>query len=125
MQSAGNASQPNRAVPCTATGSAIDSSGRDRTDALPTSLKRRYVRRYPHVAIIGHACARPVGSCGLRSTFPRRPAIGLGAGAAHQHGALGVAQTLCLEKRLHALLITDHRKGAGPVGAPQAAFETP
>src|SRR5580700_3897019 len=58
-------------------------------------------------------------------TFLRRPAIGLGAGAAHQHRPFGGAQAIGLQERLHALLVIDDRKRPRPVGAPQAALETP
>src|SRR3569832_71651 len=61
----------------------------------------------------------------LPSAFLRRPAVGLGAGAAHQHGALAGAQAICLEEQLDTLLVVDDRKGTRPVNTPQAALETP
>src|SRR5215469_6939099 len=57
--------------------------------------------------------------------FSRRPAIRLGAGAAHEHRPLGVTQAVSLEKRLDGLLEVDDGEGARPVGAPQTAIETP
>jgi len=50
--------------------------------------------------------------------FLRRPAIGLGAGTAHQHRPFTVAQAVGLAERLDGLCVVDDRKGAGPVGAP-------
>ena len=55
----------------------------------------------------------------------RRPAISLGAGPAHQHRPLAVAEAVGLEERLDGLLVVDDGEGAGPVGAPQAALKTP
>ena len=40
-------------------------------------------------------------------TFLRRPAISLGAGAAHQHRPLGVAQAVGLQEGLYGLLVVD------------------
>ena len=57
--------------------------------------------------------------------LPRLPPIRLGTRAAHQHGPLGLAQALRHAERLDALLVIDDRKRARPVGAPQAAIETP
>src|SRR5688572_4821871 len=54
-----------------------------------------------------------------------RPPIRLGAGAAHQHCAFPVAQALGAAERLDGLFVVDDSEGASPVGAPQAAFETP
>src|SRR5580700_7869769 len=58
-------------------------------------------------------------------TFLRRPAIGFGAGAAHQHGPLGVAQAVGLQEGLDGLLVIDDGERARPIRAPQAAIETP
>src|SRR3984957_2385756 len=58
-----------------------------------------------------------------RALLLRRPAIGLGAGTAHQHRPLGGAQAIRLQEGFDALLVIDDRKGARPVGAPQAALE--
>src|ERR671924_506921 len=58
-------------------------------------------------------------------TFLRRPAVSLGAGAAHQHCSLTVAQAISLEEGLDGLLVVDDSERARPVGAPQAAIETP
>src|SRR5215471_12404604 len=58
-------------------------------------------------------------------TFFRQPAISLGAGAAHQHGPLSVAQAVSLKKGLDGLLVVDDCGRARPVRAPQAAIETP
>src|SRR5450759_2093124 len=55
----------------------------------------------------------------------RRPAIGLGAGTAHQHRPFTIAQTVGLAEGLDGLFEVDDREGAGPVGAPQTAVETP
>src|SRR5262245_49963897 len=55
----------------------------------------------------------------------RRPTIGFGAGAAHQHRSLTVAQAVSLDEGLDGLLVVDDGIGACPVGAPQAAIETP
>src|ERR1700736_6269697 len=57
--------------------------------------------------------------------FLRRPAISLGAGAAHQHRPLGVAQAVGLQEGLDGLLVIDDGERARPVRAPQAAIETP
>src|SRR6516162_3406049 len=58
-------------------------------------------------------------------TFLRRPAIGLGRGAAHQHCSLAVAQAVCLKEGLDRLLVVDDRERARPIRAPQAPLETP
>src|SRR5262245_6314830 len=55
----------------------------------------------------------------------RRPAIRLGAGTAHQHCAFTVAEAVDLAEGLNGLFVVDDGEGAGPVGAPQATFETP
>src|SRR6476620_6295619 len=55
----------------------------------------------------------------------RRPTISLGAGTAHQHGPLSVAQTVSRKKGLYGLHVVDDCEGARPVRAPQAAIETP
>jgi len=57
--------------------------------------------------------------------FFRRPAIRLGAGAAHQHRPLGVAEAVSLQEGFDALLVVDDRKRARPIRAPQAALEPP
>ena len=62
---------------------------------------------------------RPTPS--LSSATSHRPCTG----SAHQHGPLAVAQAAGLEERLDGLLVVDDREGPGPVGAPQAAVETP
>src|SRR5271166_756963 len=67
----------------------------------------------------------PPGTNGLALTFLERPAIRLGAGAAHQRCPFGVAQAVTLKEGLDGLLIVDDRKRARPVRAPQAAIETP
>src|ERR1700730_2485024 len=54
-----------------------------------------------------------------------RPAISLGAGAAHQRGPFSVAQAGSLQEGLDGLLVVDNSERARPVGAPQAAVETP
>jgi hypothetical protein len=54
----------------------------------------------------------------VRLTLLRRPAIGLGAGAAHQHRPLAVAQAVGLEEGRDALLVVDDGEGASPVRAP-------
>src|SRR5215510_7607499 len=53
--------------------------------------------------------------------FLRRPAVSLGAGIAHQHRALTLAQAVGETEGLDGLFVVDDREGAGPVGAPQAA----
>ena len=50
----------------------------------------------------------------------RRPAIGLGTRAAHQHCPFTVAQAVGLAEGFDGLGVVDDREGAGPVGAPQA-----
>src|SRR5215469_3339520 len=57
--------------------------------------------------------------------FLRRPAIGLGAGTAHQQRPFTVAQALRLAEGLDSLLVVDDGERAAPVGAPQAALEPP
>src|SRR5262249_59805993 len=57
--------------------------------------------------------------------FLRRPAVSLGAGTAHQHRALTLAQAAGETEGLDGLFVVDDREGAGPVGAPQAAVEAP
>src|SRR5262245_5780278 len=54
-----------------------------------------------------------------------RPPIRLGAGTAHQHRPFTVAQAVGLAEGLDGLFVVDDREGAGPVGTPQAALETP
>src|SRR5262249_48992199 len=57
--------------------------------------------------------------------FLRRPAVSLGAGTAHQHRALTLAQAAGETEGLDGLFVVDDRECAGPVGAPQAAVEAP
>jgi hypothetical protein len=57
--------------------------------------------------------------------FLRRPAVSLGAGIAHQHRTLALAQAVGETEGLDGLFVVDDREGAGPVGAPQAAVEAP
>src|SRR5262252_8222460 len=68
---------------------------------------------------------RPGSRSGSRVGILRRPAIGLGAGAAHQHGPFGLAQPVNRPEGLDRLLVVDDRERARPVRAPQAAIETP
>src|SRR3954451_21176603 len=90
------------------------------------SLKRRpRGRRFRPRSAIRTRRSRSWWSRRSELTLARRPAVGLGAGAAHQHGPLGVAEALGLEERLDGLLVVDDGEGARPVGAPQAAVETP
>src|SRR5215469_1469618 len=58
-------------------------------------------------------------------SFLGRPAIGLGAGAAHQHCALTVAQAASINEGLYGLLVVDDRECPCPIRSPQAAVETP
>src|ERR1700757_2254720 len=58
-------------------------------------------------------------------TFLRRPAISLGAGAAHEHCPFTAAQALSLKEGRDRLLVVDDGERARPVRAPQAAVETP
>src|SRR5260370_18849962 len=60
-----------------------------------------------------------------RLALLRRPAIRLGARTAHQHRPFTVAQAVGLTEGPDGLFVVDDRKGASPVGAPEAAFETP
>src|SRR5450631_3148004 len=46
-------------------------------------------------------------------TVVRRPAVSFGAGAAHQHGPLAVAQAAGLEEGLDGLSVVDDGEGAG------------
>jgi len=57
-------------------------------------------------------------------TFLRRPAVSLGAGAAHQHGPLGVAQAVGLEEGFDGLLVIDDGD-ARVQRAPQANGQSP
>jgi hypothetical protein len=50
--------------------------------------------------------------------FLRRPAIGFGSGAAHQHCAFTVSQAFGQAEGLDGLFVVADREGAGPVGAP-------
>src|SRR6516165_4710843 len=69
------------------------------------------------------AAARCSVDCHL--IFLRQPAIGFGAGAAHQHVPLGRAQALGLEEGLDGLLVVHDGERARPIGAPQATLEAP
>jgi hypothetical protein len=51
--------------------------------------------------------------------------ISLGAGTAHQHCPLSVAQEVSPKEGLDGLFVVDDCERARPVRAPQAAFETP
>src|SRR3984957_8498213 len=63
---------------------------------------------------------------GLRALpLRRRPAVRLGAGAAHEHVAVAGAQAAGLDEGLDGLLVVDDRERARPVRAPQAAVEPP
>src|SRR6516165_9476630 len=53
--------------------------------------------------------------------FLWRPAVSLGAGAAHQRGPFGIAQAVGRQEGLDGLLVVDNSERARPVGAPQAA----
>src|ERR1700737_5573877 len=69
---------------------------------------------------------RPADYAALnRANFLRRPALSLGAGAAHQHCPLTVAQAASLKEGLDGLLVVDDCERACPVRAPQAAVKTP
>src|SRR5689334_13485140 len=86
--------------------------------------------RYPGCARRPSPRSRDIGcswpsAASLSLGFLRRPAVGLGGGAAHQHRPLAVAQTVGLEKRLGRLLVIDHGEGPRPIGAPQAALDSP
>src|SRR6185369_4926862 len=71
-------------------------------------------------------CVRLLCRTGGNSlTFLRRPPIGLGARAAHQHRPLAVAEAVSLEEGLDGLLVVDDGERSSPVGAPQTAVETP
>jgi hypothetical protein len=61
----------------------------------------------------------------LTNRFLWRPAISLGAGAAHQRGPFSVARAVSLQEGLDGLLVVDNSERARPVGAPEAAVETP
>src|SRR5690242_19030761 len=54
-----------------------------------------------------------------------RPSIRFRAGPTHEHRALAVAQAVGLEEGLRGLLVVEDPACARPVGAPQAAIETP
>ena len=58
-------------------------------------------------------------------TFLRRPTIGFGTRAAHQHRSLAVAQAASLEKGLDGLLVVDDGVRSCPFRTPQAAVEPP
>src|SRR6202035_896963 len=51
-------------------------------------------------------------------SFPRRPAISPGTGAAHEHRPLSVAQAVSLKKGLDRELVVDNSKGTRPVRTP-------
>src|SRR5439155_24711345 len=90
-------------------------------------------RLAPHPSPLPAGGARETTLCPHRDardpkevlTFLRRPAISLGAGAAHQHRPLAVAQAVGLQEGLDRLLVVDDGERARPVRAPQAALETP
>src|SRR5262249_51872778 len=65
------------------------------------------------------------GGCQTETPLFRRPAISLGAGPAHQHCPVSVAQAISPKEGLDGLLVVDDCERAGPVRAPQAAIETP
>ena len=58
-------------------------------------------------------------------TLLRRPAISPGAGAAHQHCPLSLAQAASLKEGLDRLLVVHDCERACPIRAPQPAIETP
>src|SRR5205814_1458588 len=64
---------------------------------------------------------KPVPALG----FLRRPAVGLGSGATHQHGPLGVAEAVGLQERFDRLLVVDDCERARPIRTPEAALEPP
>jgi len=59
------------------------------------------------------------------SGFPWRPAVSALASAAHQHCPFTFAQAVGKAERFDSLFVVDDRERARPVGAPQAAVETP
>src|SRR5208282_719463 len=77
------------------------------------------------IAIFAGAAVSPRWTDKGVLSFPRRPAISLGAGTAHKHCPLSVAQAVGGKKRLDRLLEVDHSERARPVRAPEAAIETP
>src|SRR5208282_595569 len=87
----------------------------------PSVLAPALPREAPSIAL----CLTLSEQMGLALTSLRRPAIRLGAGAAHQHCPFGVAQAVTLKEGLDGLLIVDDSERARPVRAPQAAIETP
>ncbi len=58
-------------------------------------------------------------------TLLRRPAIGLGAGAAHQHCPLTVVQTASLQEGRHGLLVVDDRERAESSPCPTGSARNP
>src|SRR3984893_3859053 len=60
-----------------------------------------------------------------RLVLLRGPAIRVGAGAPHQHGAFTGAQALGLAEGLDGLFVVEDGEGASPVGPPEATFEPP
>src|SRR5262245_22209407 len=69
---------------------------------------------------VGSTVRRPAAL--NRANFLRRP---VGAGAAHQHCSLTVAQTVSLKEGFDRLLVVDDCERTCPVRAPQAAVKTP
>ena len=59
------------------------------------------------------------------SSLSSAPTVRLLARATHQHRAFALAQAISLKERLDGVFVVDDREGARPVGAPQAALETP
>jgi hypothetical protein len=57
--------------------------------------------------------------------FLRRPTIRLRGGATHKHDSFAGAQAVSFQERLDGLLVIDDSESPRPVGALQAAVETP
>src|SRR5262245_16415020 len=96
------------------------------------STGHSFPARGPRAAIHPMLCRLPNTKRYRRYTSPimtlaflRRPAVSHGAGTAHQHRALTLAQAAGETEGLDGLFVVDDREGAGPVGTPQAAVEAP
>src|SRR4051812_28244431 len=102
-----------------AEGNVLAGSSRTRSEPRFPLWSYRQLNRSKQALVSGGLSAL------TRANFLRRPAISLGAGAAHQHCPLTVAQAPSLKEGLDGLLVVDDRERACPVRPPQAAIETP
>src|SRR5258708_12679567 len=91
----------------------------------------RFPSRSPSASRRFRPLVRPASAAAAKGRWSRRlpcrrrPAIGLGAGAAHQHGPLAVAQAIGHTEGFDGLLLVDDGHPPRPVPPPPPPPHTP